>query len=154
MTKSKDWLSRNQNNVSECGDMAISGLLFQWTSTIKNATKRVDIVQSGAQYHLIENKLVLSMLLLINCWVDVKQQLLSHLTIFPSSFKPNCCVFRKLVSSKVKLHMKNHLVWLIILVLLLKSDFVIAICNQVNRTSYHYNCTVVKLTMWLHYDTL
>jgi len=28
--KSKDWLDRNQNNVSEW-----SGLLFQWTSTIK-----------------------------------------------------------------------------------------------------------------------
>jgi len=27
--KSKDWLARNQDNVSECGDMSISGLLFQ-----------------------------------------------------------------------------------------------------------------------------
>ena len=27
--KSKDWLARNQNNVSECGDMAIRALLFQ-----------------------------------------------------------------------------------------------------------------------------
>ena len=27
--KSKDWLTRNQNNVSECVDMSISGLLFQ-----------------------------------------------------------------------------------------------------------------------------
>ena len=27
--KSKDWLARNQNNVSEWGDMSIRGLLFQ-----------------------------------------------------------------------------------------------------------------------------
>ena len=28
-SKSKDWLARNQNNVSEWGDMSIHGLLFQ-----------------------------------------------------------------------------------------------------------------------------
>jgi len=33
--KSKDWLARNQDNVSEWGDMSIRILLFQWTSTIK-----------------------------------------------------------------------------------------------------------------------
>ena len=27
--KSKNWLARNQNNVSERGDMSIRGLLFQ-----------------------------------------------------------------------------------------------------------------------------
>ena len=27
--KIKDWLARNQNNVSEWGDMSIRGLLFQ-----------------------------------------------------------------------------------------------------------------------------
>ena len=32
---SKDWLIRNQDYVSECGDMFIRGLLFQWASTIK-----------------------------------------------------------------------------------------------------------------------
>jgi hypothetical protein len=30
--KSKDWLARNQDNVSGCD---IRGLLFQWASTIK-----------------------------------------------------------------------------------------------------------------------
>jgi hypothetical protein len=34
-SKSKDWFARNQNNVSEWGDMSIHGLLFQWASTIK-----------------------------------------------------------------------------------------------------------------------
>ena len=33
--KSKDWLARNQDNVSEWGDMSIRGLLFQWATTIK-----------------------------------------------------------------------------------------------------------------------
>ena len=33
--KNKDWLARNQNNVSELSDMSTRGLLFQWTSTIK-----------------------------------------------------------------------------------------------------------------------
>jgi hypothetical protein len=33
--KSKDWLARNQDNVSEWSDMSIRGLLFQWASTIK-----------------------------------------------------------------------------------------------------------------------
>ena len=34
--KSKDWLVRNQNNVTEWSDMSIRRLLFQWASTIKN----------------------------------------------------------------------------------------------------------------------
>ena len=33
--KSKDWLALNQDDVSEWGDMSISGLLFQRASTIK-----------------------------------------------------------------------------------------------------------------------
>ena len=33
--KSKDWLVRNQNNVSEWSHMSTRRLLFQWTSTIK-----------------------------------------------------------------------------------------------------------------------
>jgi hypothetical protein len=33
--KGKDWLARNQNNVSEWSDMTTSGLLFQRASTIK-----------------------------------------------------------------------------------------------------------------------
>ena len=33
--KSKDWLARNYDNVSEWHYMSICGLLFQWASTIK-----------------------------------------------------------------------------------------------------------------------
>jgi hypothetical protein len=33
--KSKGWLVRNQNNVSEWGDRSIHRLLFQWANTIK-----------------------------------------------------------------------------------------------------------------------
>jgi hypothetical protein len=31
--KSKDWLDRNQDNVSEWSDMSTRRLLFQWAST-------------------------------------------------------------------------------------------------------------------------
>jgi hypothetical protein len=34
--RSKDWLTGNQENVSECGVMSIRGLLFQSVSTIKH----------------------------------------------------------------------------------------------------------------------
>jgi hypothetical protein len=34
-SKSKDWLTRNQDNVSEWSDMSICGLIFQCTSTIQ-----------------------------------------------------------------------------------------------------------------------
>ena len=46
--KSKDWLTRNQDNVSGWGDMSIHGLLFQCASTIK-------IQLSRPHHHLIEN---------------------------------------------------------------------------------------------------
>jgi hypothetical protein len=34
MRKSKDWLVRNQDNVSEWSNMSTRGVLFQWASTI------------------------------------------------------------------------------------------------------------------------
>jgi len=47
--KSKDWLTRNQDNVSERGDMSTRILLFQWANIIhyKNPTKRDGLVQRG-----------------------------------------------------------------------------------------------------------
>jgi hypothetical protein len=51
--KSKYWLALNQDNVSEWCNMYIHGLLFQWSSTIKNQTKRAGLVQSGPHHHLI-----------------------------------------------------------------------------------------------------
>jgi hypothetical protein len=53
--KSKDWLARNQDNVSEWGDMSIRGLLFQLASTLKIITKHVGLVKSRPHHHLIEN---------------------------------------------------------------------------------------------------
>jgi hypothetical protein len=53
--KSKDWLARNQNNVSEWSDMSTRGLLYQWASTIKIQTQCVGLEQSGPHHHLIEN---------------------------------------------------------------------------------------------------
>jgi hypothetical protein len=34
-SKNKDWLPRNQNNMSKWSDMSTRGLLFQWSSTVK-----------------------------------------------------------------------------------------------------------------------
>ena len=49
--KSKDWLPRNQDNVSEWSDMYIRGLLFPLANTIKKP-KRVGLEKSG-HHHLI-----------------------------------------------------------------------------------------------------
>ena len=52
MKKSKDWLARNQANVSERGDISIHGLLFHYA----NSAQRVGLVPSGPYpHHLIEN---------------------------------------------------------------------------------------------------
>jgi len=49
-------LARNQDNMSEWGDIFIRGLLFQCARTItKYPTKHVGLVQSGPHHHLIEN---------------------------------------------------------------------------------------------------
>ena len=45
--KNKDWLARNQNNVSELSDVSIRRLLFHY----KNPTQRVGLVQSGPHHH-------------------------------------------------------------------------------------------------------
>jgi hypothetical protein len=50
--KNKDWLARNQNNVSEWDDMSICGLLCQWAG----------LEQSGPHHHLIEFKLGFAMI--------------------------------------------------------------------------------------------
>ena len=50
--------NRNQDIVSECGDMSIRKLLFHY----KNPTKRVGLAQSGPHHHLIENVPVLAMI--------------------------------------------------------------------------------------------
>jgi hypothetical protein len=47
--KNTDWLARNQENVSEWDDMYIRGLLHYI-----NRSKRIVLVQSGPNYHLIE----------------------------------------------------------------------------------------------------
>ena len=60
--KSKDWLARNQDNVSECQQTVIS-----MSQHYKNPTKRVGLVQSEPHYHLIENQLILAMIQPKNC---------------------------------------------------------------------------------------
>jgi hypothetical protein len=60
--KSKDWLTRNQDNMSEWGNMSIRGLFFQWASTIKIQLSILGLVQKGPHHYLIENSLVLTMI--------------------------------------------------------------------------------------------
>ena len=50
--KSKDWLARNQNSVSEWSDMFTRGLLFQWASTIKS-TQRVLQREKYVHYNMV-----------------------------------------------------------------------------------------------------
>ena len=75
--KSKDWFARNQDNVSECDNMSIHGLLFQWAN-YKNPTMSVGLVQSEPhQHNLIENYIT-----------DIAEKLLSwHLAIITYSLK-------------------------------------------------------------------
>ena len=50
--KSKNWLVRNRNNVSDLTDISSSP---SWASTItNNPTKCIGLVQSGHLYHLVE----------------------------------------------------------------------------------------------------
>jgi hypothetical protein len=43
-SKNKDWLTRNQNNVSKWSDISAHRMLLQWASAIKNPTKRVGLI--------------------------------------------------------------------------------------------------------------
>jgi hypothetical protein len=52
--KSKDWLARNQDNVSEWSDMYIRGLLFPLANTMKKISVLV-WKKSGHHHHLIAN---------------------------------------------------------------------------------------------------
>jgi hypothetical protein len=52
--KSKDWLARDQDNVSEWSDMYIRGLLFPLANTMQKS-KRVGLEKSGHHHHLIAN---------------------------------------------------------------------------------------------------
>jgi hypothetical protein len=56
--KSKDWLARNQDNVSEWSDISTRGLLFQWASTIKTQL----IVKNKANLIIISLEIVLAMI--------------------------------------------------------------------------------------------
>ena len=54
-SKSKEWLARNQDNVSEWSDMPNPLTVVSVSSHYKNPTQRVGLVQSGPYHHLIEN---------------------------------------------------------------------------------------------------
>ena len=90
--KSKDWLTRNQDNVSEWGDMSICRLLFQWVSTKKcNKACWSSIKCTSSSSHL---RLTFSRHdMAENCWVGIKQQSLTHSSIREAT--PMKKVFKK-----------------------------------------------------------
>ena len=51
--KSKDWLSRNQDNVAEWGDKSSVECCFSELALVKSTSKRVSLKQSGPRHHLI-----------------------------------------------------------------------------------------------------
>jgi hypothetical protein len=53
--KSKDWLARNQDNVSEWSDMSIHRLLIQWASTIKIQQSVLVKYKADPHQHFIDN---------------------------------------------------------------------------------------------------
>jgi hypothetical protein len=53
--KSKDWLARNQDNVSEWDDWSIRGLLFRWVNIIK--IQLLVLVQYKADFIIISFKI-------------------------------------------------------------------------------------------------
>jgi len=76
--KSNDWLARNQDNVSEWGNMSTRGLLSHWASTIKIQLEV--LVKCKADLIIISLKINLFLLWYSwkNCCVGVKQQPLTH----------------------------------------------------------------------------
>ena len=54
-SKRKDQLVRNQNNVSDSGDMSIRGLVSMRQHNKQNPTRGVGLVPSGPHHHFIEN---------------------------------------------------------------------------------------------------
>ena len=57
--RSKHWLGRNQDSVSECSDMSSFGrTVISMSSHYQKINKRVGLAQSGHNYHLIECNLL------------------------------------------------------------------------------------------------
>jgi hypothetical protein len=81
--KSKDWLARNQNNVSEWSDMSSRRLLFQWASTIK--VQLSVLVYNKADLIIIS--LIINLFSPWYCWIGVKQQTLTHFITIPVKHK-------------------------------------------------------------------
>ena len=65
--KNKDWLARNQDNVSEWGGMSIRGLLFQWATC--NTTK---IQLSVLVYYKVDPIIISLIFNLFSSWFSRK----------------------------------------------------------------------------------
>ena len=98
MRKSKDWLSPNQDNVSEWSYMSTRSLLFQWASTIRNQPSKADIIIVSSNVtcfcHDIAEKL--------RYQFCVKQHTLTQLTVLVNILYEllACWTVRKYIFSK------------------------------------------------------
>jgi hypothetical protein len=72
-SKNRDWLARNQNNVSEWSDMSTRGLLFQWASTIKSNSEQSDIIMISLKVTCSRHDIAVKI-----AELGVKQQSLNH----------------------------------------------------------------------------
>ena len=86
--KSKDWLARNQNNVSEWGNMSIRELLLQWASTIKIQLRvlvyyRVDLIIISLKINLFSPWYSWKIVNLFSSWYSWK---IAELAITRSHF--------------------------------------------------------------------
>ena len=89
----KEWLARNQDNVSEWCDMSTSGLLFMWSNAINLQLREFIYYKSEHHYHLIECNLFLSRYSWNIDHFRIKQHLLTHTLqwwrYLNSNIKPN-----------------------------------------------------------------
>jgi len=89
LSKGKDWLVRNQGNVSEWNDMCTNELLLQWATTIKIQLRALVVCKAD----IIEMGLVLAMIYMHNIiryWKNSCQSGKYHLAMF------NCFTFLRL----------------------------------------------------------
>jgi hypothetical protein len=81
--KSKDWLPRNRDNMSEWIGIFIRGMLSQWASTKKiqqaswSSTKRISLYSNLIECNLFPPFYIWKLLI----WRQVKQHLLTHFIV-------------------------------------------------------------------------
>ena len=101
-SKSKDWLARNQDHVSEWGDMSIRRLLFHWAGTIKIVGVKQQSLWTPTGYNLQTEINWLLKMCMISFWGISAQiislfknptHLLNLLDLPLSHFQKTTCIY-------------------------------------------------------------